>query len=201
MRTVLPYVANLHGQRVGQLMLNREVPLLTEGRLKVLIRDPDPESCGRRARRIASEVDSRARHQGSVATLRSGTQIMLCVNPERRIHGELLVGASAFEEIGNRVAETNHGLAAQGCGGPCQAKAGLPIASPQVVVEESPVTELRACVPAVRSIDGPGKQTEVHLPVCGFIQRRVVFKPQAEVQGYGAGYPPVVLDVAGQNVS
>src|SRR5260370_23556409 len=100
-------------------MLDGEVPLLANCRLKVLIGDPDPvasvtienvnydaiaRSC------VAASYIAWARCYWQTECTRRAA---LSEYAERGIHSELLVGPSAFCEIRNCVSEANYVLATQ----------------------------------------------------------------------------------------
>src|SRR5229473_3008063 len=61
-RTVLADIADLRGQRVAELVLNGEVPLLVHGRPYVLVRNPYPDSL------IAGKVDRGATRRRCIAS-------------------------------------------------------------------------------------------------------------------------------------
>src|SRR5437016_2580584 len=106
MRTVLANIAELRGNRIGELMLDGEVPLLTHGWPEILIDNPNSLS------RVAGEVNRCTSSGRRIAGGESTASRGLLDDPEWRVYRKLLVGPASFEERGNGVTSADHGLSA-----------------------------------------------------------------------------------------
>src|ERR1700676_2633440 len=101
-------IADLEGEGVAELMLDRQVPLLGEGRPEILIKDPYSDAL------IASDGDVGASRDGSEAIFDGASSRILLKNTKRHVLCELLVRAPSFREGGDAVAGSDDGLAMQG---------------------------------------------------------------------------------------
>src|SRR5579859_7530819 len=103
MRAVLAHVSNLRGERIVELMLQRQIPLLSHGRTEVRIKYPDSVSG------VALEVDGRTRRNRRAEAGGDVTGGSALGGAEEwRVLRESLVGSSAFRVFRDRVSTTQH---------------------------------------------------------------------------------------------
>src|ERR1700720_1955713 len=103
-------------------MLDRQVPLLGEGRPEILVKDPYSDAL------IASDGDVGASGNGSEAVFDGASSRILLKNTKRHVLCELLVRAAPLGIGGDAVAGADDGLAMQGRRRPRYPNAWQPIA-------------------------------------------------------------------------
>src|ERR1051326_824076 len=181
---MLPNVTELEGEAAGELLLHREVPLLSHGRTEVRVEDLER---GRTDKASKCEgrgalCRNRARKAGSyVLTIGNGGTR----ESRRPVLGEELVGAATFCIGGDAISRTNDGFSMQCRRRPRHADARLPIAGTKIVVVEGVVVLLL--------MDLAINEPEVNLPVVNFIQGSVIFETEAVVDGERNGNAPIIL--------
>ena len=192
---MLPDIAELQRRRIIEPLLHREVPLLVLRGPKVLIGDSDSLV------RVTREIDRCALRRRREARVQANRALRK--NSKGWIDRELLVRSAAFLESGDRVTAADHQIA-PARRRPGKAQARLPVADTKVVVVESVITEVRGAgnsIPgATRRINQPSEEPEVHHPIINFVNRRMIFEANAEVERKAVGQAPVVLNIGAKYV-
>src|SRR5216684_8269254 len=121
---VLPYVTDLNCRVMGQLVLNREVPLFRNGRLEVRV----PQADARTGKRI-SRLDDTPVCSPQATAIDRQEDVVKAV-PElgrrkRRVHRQAQVGACTFKIRRDGESAADNGLVAQGSGRPGEAETRL----------------------------------------------------------------------------
>ena len=193
MRAPLTDVSHLEGERVTELLLDRQVPLIDHGGPEVLIKYPDSVS------RVAAENDALRAGGGAgrtPETIGQGAEAAGCVllqNAEWQVHVEFFVAASAFHEFGDSEPRPDYCFAMPHGRGPGNADSRQPISDTRVVVIKGLVGELRGSINAGRGINGTRIQSKVHRAVVYFSKRSVIFEAQAEIYRQIMRDAPVIL--------
>src|SRR4029077_4130342 len=196
---MLAHVANLQCGSISQLVLNREIPLISKRRLHFGV--PNSDQCARKG------IARRAYRRQTIFGSRSRKSYALILHKrlsslKRWIHWQTQVGSRAFEVGRDGKRTSHHGLAAQSCRRPGKTDTRL-----ECLAAIYAVVQAAAAVPAgggscpqvylgaVWRQHFSARQIEIDLPIILLHPRCKGFVTNAQVKSQTTSGSPVILNV------